>query len=93
MDKQIRNEEYRIVLILTYVQDSCRPILSDDDTVQGKRQSDVKIFLDTAVVMCVEIGKSAILVQRILLDIESRGVDMSAEDIHSALHRLMAYFH
>ena len=43
--------------------------------------------------MGIEIGKSAVLIQRVLLDIESRGVDMSTEDIHSVLHRLMAYFH
>ena len=43
--------------------------------------------------MGIEIGKSAVLIQRVLLDIESRGVDMSTEDIHSVLHRLMADFH
>ena len=40
--------------------------------------------------MRIKVGKTAVLVQRVLLDIETAGVDMRAEDGQALLQRLVA---
>ena len=92
MNQQVRDKEHRIVRIFPDIENSGRSVFSDNHTVNGQRQRDIKILLDTAVVMRIEISQPAVLVERILLHVETRGINVGSENIHTVLHRLLADF-
>ena len=90
MYKQIRDHEYRIIFFFSDTYFFCRAVLFHDHTVNGKGLSHPLIFLDAAVVMRVKVCKSFVLVERVLLHVDTRGIDVRAEDIHSRRERLLA---
>ena len=89
MDQQVRDKEYRIVLILTDVQNRGRSVFSDDHAMNSKWQRNIKILLYTAVVVRIKISQPAVLVERILLHVKARRIDVRAENIQAVLHRLL----
>ena len=90
MDEQIGHAEDGIICLLSDRNLDDRTILFHDYAVQGKRNRHPLIFLDAAVVMCVEIGKAAVLIERILLNIQATRIDVGAEDVHAAFNRRLA---
>ena len=56
--------------------------------MQCERNRDVQIFLDPPVIVRVEVSEPAVLVERILLDVDARRVEMRAENIQALLERL-----
>ena len=81
MDQQIRNEEYRIVFVFTDIDLYDGAVLLCNDAVQRQRQGYPLIFLDTAVIMSIQEGKIGILIQRVLLDVQSGGIDMCTQNV------------
>ena len=90
MHQQIRNDEYRIIVFFTDMHFHLRAVFFYDDTMQGQRQRDPLILLDAAVIMGVQIRKLTVFIQRILLQIQTRGIDMGAQNMHSFLDRTIA---
>ena len=90
VDQQVRHAEDRVAFCLADADFDDRAVLLDDDAVQCERQRDPLVLLDAAVVMRVEVGEAAVLVERVLLDIESARVDVRAEDGQALFQRLLA---
>ena len=88
MDQKIRYEKHRIVLILAYGKDNGFAVLLHNDAVQRKRAGNKLIFLDAAVIVCIQITEAAFFVQRILFDIHSGAVDVRSQNVQAVFHRL-----
>ena len=58
MNEQVGYEEYRIILILTYVNLNCSTVLLDYNAMDCKRNCNPLILLDTTIIMCVQISDS-----------------------------------
>ena len=54
--------------------------------MQGERGRHPVVGLDAAIVVRVEVGHVAGLVQGVLLEVEARGVDVGTEDVQALLH-------
>ena len=91
MYEKICNTEYRIILVLSYVHCHNVTICLCNNTVYGKWECYPLILLDSAVIVSVEICKSALLIQRILLHIHSRGINVCTEYVHALLKLLLSY--
>ena len=83
MDQKVCHTEYRIVVVLTDHNINDFAVLFRYHTVDGKWKGYPLPFFDTAVVVGIEICKSVVLIQRVLFYIETRGIDVCAEDVHT----------
>ena len=83
MDQKVCHAEYRIVVVLTDHNINDFAVLFRYHTVDGKWKGYPLPFFDTAVVVGIEICKSVVLIQRVLFYIETRGIDVCAEDVHT----------
>ena len=90
VDQQVGDAEDRIGRVLAHGDVHGGAILLADDAVQCQRSGDPVVGLHTAVVVGVEVSHVAGLVQRILLEVEARGVDVGAQNVHAQLHRAAA---
>ena len=90
VDQQVGDAEDRIGRVLAHGDVHGGAILLADDAVQRQRGGDPVVGLHTAVVVGVEVSHVAGLVQRILLEVEARGVDVGAQNVHAQLHRAAA---
>ena len=77
MDQEIGHTEYRIVIVVPdgYINDGA--VFFCDNAVNGEGNCDPLILFDAAVVVSVEISQLGILVQRILLDVKARRINVS----------------
>ena len=64
--------------------------LEGDDAMDGQRERDPLVLLDAAIVMRVEQGYVGVLVERVLLGVETRRVDVGAQDVEAVLERVGA---
>ena len=71
MDQQIRDKEYRIVLILADSEDHCLSVFFDDHTVDRKGNSHILVFLESSVIVSIEKRDLIVLIHRILLDVQA----------------------
>ena len=83
MDQKITDTKYRIFRLVTDTHLHGRTIFFRDHTVQCQRQCHPLIFLDASIIMGIQHGKTGILVERILFDIHTRGVNVRAQNIHT----------
>ena len=83
MNQQIRNTEYRIIFFLSNIDLCYTAILFCNYAVQCQRNGYPLIFLDSTIVMRIQISQLCIFVQRILLQIQTRRINMSSKNIHS----------
>ena len=60
---------------------STLPSFFRDNAVNGERQRDPLVLLDAAVVMRVEQRQIARFVERVLLDVQTRAVDVRAQNV------------
>ena len=90
VDQQVGDKKYRLVLIFSHAQDHCLAALFDDHAVDRQRQRHILIFFDAAVIVRVQIGNLAVLIQGILLDVQAGRIDVGAEYVHAALKGLRA---
>ena len=68
-----------------------RAVLLGDDAMQREGNRDPLILLDAAVIMRIEVGETAVLIERILLDVEAARVDVCTENRQAVFQRLRAY--
>ena len=90
MNQDICNGEYRILVVLSDVDHFSASVLLDDDAVNGQRNSHPLILFDAAVIVGIQIGKTIFFVKRILLQIETRGIDMRTQNIHAMFQRFFS---
>ena len=90
MDQQVGHKKYRIIVIFSHAQYHCLPALFDDDAVNSQRYRGKLVFFDSSVVVGVQIGDAAVLIERILFDVEPGGIDMRTQNVHAALKGLCA---
>ena len=55
-------------------------ILTDHDTVKGQRKCHILVFFYPAVIVGIQITDPAVLIERILLDIQTGGIDVCGGD-------------
>ena len=89
MNQQVRDVEDGVAGLITDIQRDGRAVLLDNNAVERQRQRHPLVLLDAAVVVRVEVRKVLILIQRILLDVNAGRVDVRAQNVHAALHRLL----
>src|SRR5699024_4430284 len=83
MDQQVGYKNNGIGFFLTDADiDYCAVFLCDNP-MNRKRNGHPLVFLDAAVVMRIEIRKLCIFIKRILLYIETRGVNMRTQNTHT----------
>ena len=90
MDQQVGHKKYRIIVIFSHAQYHCLPALFDDDAVNSQRDRGKLVFFDPSVVVGVQIGDAAVLIERILFDVEPGGIDMRTQNVHAAFKGLCA---
>ena len=90
MDQQIGYKEHRIILVLADIDLYTGTVFFHDHTVDCQRDGHPLVLLHATVIMSIQISKSTILIQRILLHIQSGAVDMGSEDVHALCHGLTA---
>ena len=56
-----------------------------------KRHCNPLIFLDSSIVVGIQIDQALAFIERIHLDVQTRRIDMGSKYVHSLLHRLRAY--
>ena len=56
--------------------------------MQGKGNRHPLVFLHPAVIMGIQISNAAVLINRILLNIQPGRINMGSQNIHAFLHRL-----
>ena len=76
MRQQVGHAEHRVALVLADADGHRRTVPADDHAVQRKRQGRPLVFFDPAVIVGVEIREIMILIQRVRLEIQPRGIDM-----------------
>ena len=88
MNQKIRDTKYRIRRILTDYNIDNSAVLLCNNAVKSKRKSNPLILLDSAIVVCIKKSKILILIKRILLNINTRRVNVRTKDMHTLFHRL-----
>src|SRR5699024_10451604 len=90
MNQQIGDGKDRLVLLFTDADFHSAAILHSHYPMYRQRQRYPLIFLDTAVIVCIEVGQLVTLIERILFHVYPRGIYMSTKDIHPLLQRTAA---
>ena len=90
MREQVGNAEYRVVFVLAYVYCYFSAVSLDDNAMQRERNGRPLVLLDAAVVVGLEVSYLVLFVERVLLHVEARGVDMSRNQVHAVLNGLLA---
>ena len=90
MGKQVRDAEHGVGRILAHANLDGPAGLEGDDAMDGQRERDPLVLLDAAIVMRVEQGYVGVLVERVLLGVETRRVDVGAQDVEAVLERVGA---
>ena len=87
MDQQIRHAKNRVIGIFADFHVDDAAVLLRHDAVQRQRDGDPLVMLDAAIVMRVQKGEIVRLVQRVLLHVQTRAVDVRAQDVHALCKR------
>ena len=87
MRQQVGHTEYRITGIFPDVYLYRSTVSLYHNTVQGQRNRSPLILLDTAIVVGLEHCQFMILIQRILLHIQTRRIDMCRTKTHTFCNR------
>ena len=90
MGKQVRDAEHGVGRILAHANLDGPASLEGDDAMDGQWERDPLVLLDAAIVMRVEQGYVGVLVERVLLGVETRRVDVGAQDVEAVLERVGA---
>ena len=90
--KNIRNAENRFVVIFADYNIYRFSVLLYYYTVNCQWNSCPLVFFDSAIVVGVHIGNVVFFVERILLCIQTRGVYVGAENVHTLFNRLKTDF-
>ena len=83
MRQNIRNAEYRIFRIFPNTHLHHATVFLAYYTVNRKRQCKPLIFFYAAVIMCIQIYQKFLFIQRILLYIKTRRINVSTKNIQA----------
>ena len=86
VNQQVGNAEDRVADIDT----DLRAVFLYDNPVQGQRKRHPLVLLDAAVVMGIQEHQVRVLIQRILLHIQTGRVNMGAQNIHACFQRFLS---
>ncbi len=90
MNQKVRHAEYGVARLLANANLHDAAVLLRHDAVHRQRQRNPLVLLDAAVIMRIEVGEAAVLIERVLLDIEAAGINMRPEDVHALGEWLVA---
>ena len=90
MREKVRNVKYRIGFLLAYNDLVSLAVIGENNSVNCKRDRGPLIFLDAAVVMCLEVNGIVILIYRIRLKVKSGRINMGTKDVESFSGSLLA---
>ena len=88
MDQKIGDTEYRIILIITDIHVYNAAILLNDNTMKCHRKGNPLILLHTTIVMRIKKSKIRILIERVLLQVHARAVDVRTQNVDPFLKSL-----
>ena len=88
MWQKICNYKFRFVILFANHNIRLRSVLADHNSMDCKRHRNPLILLHTAIIMGIQVSNLLLLIKRILLDINSRRINMSPQNIHTILNRL-----
>ena len=90
VNQQVGDHQDGIVLVLTDGDGNGGAVLAAHNAVDGKRHTGPLILLDAAVVVGLEVGNFAVLIQRLGLHVHAGGVHMGGADVRTLGKRLLA---
>ena len=90
VNQKIADAEHGIVLVLAHGDGHDGAVLLHDNAMQRQRNGDPLIVLDAAVIMRVQIRQTAVLIQRILLYVHARRIDVRAQNVDALFHGRLA---
>ena len=88
VDQQVADAENRIIRFFADVQCDHGTVLPGDYAVECHRPGDPLVFLDPAVIMGVQHRQVRIFIQRILFQVQPRGIDVGPQDVHAVFNRV-----
>ena len=83
MNQKVCNIYDWIILVLSDIYFCYASVFLYYYTVDRKGKSYPLILLNAAIIMGIQISQVCILVQRILFDIQTRGINMCSQNVHS----------
>ena len=86
MNQKIRNTKNRILCLLADSKFNDCSIFFYYHAMQCQRNRCPLVLFDAAVIMSIQKCHLSILIQRILFQIQTRGINMGTQDIHTLLH-------
>ena len=86
--QKIGDAEYGIARVVADAHIHALAVCLDHGAVQGQGHGDPLILTDTAVVVGLEIAQTVALVQRMLFQVQTGGVDVGSGNAHAALDGL-----
>ena len=86
--QKIGDAEHGIARVIANAYVDALAVCLDHGAVQGQRNGDPLILTDTAVVVGLEIAQTVALVQRMLFQVQTEGVDVGSGNAHTALDGL-----
>ena len=87
MNQEVGYVEDRIVIFETDIDIDLLAVLRVYDADQRERDAGPLVLLDAAIVVCAEIYDAILLMHRICLEVEARGVDVGTDDLDACMHR------
>ena len=93
MNEQVRHAEHGVFRVFADLHVHNAAVLLRHHAVQRQRDGDPLIVLDAAVIVRVQEGEIVGLVQRVLLHVQARAVDVRAQDVHALGERAGAQLH
>ena len=81
VNEQVSDAEHGVACVFAHVHALNAAVFFRDNAMNGERQCDPLVLLDAAVVMRVEQREIARFVERVLLDIQTRAVDVRAQNV------------
>lgn len=87
MGQKIGYAEYGVAGIVAHVHIDHGAVGFRHHTVKRQRQRYPLVVLDAAIVVSVKEGKPVVLVNRVLLQVQTGAVDVSAQDVQARLER------
>jgi len=91
MDQQICDNKDWIIFFLTDAHLNCCTIFLCDHSMKGKWKCHPLIFLDPTIIMCIKISKLFILIKRVLLYIDTWGINVCSKNIHPFCQRFCTH--
>ena len=91
--EQIVDDELGVLGVVADLDVDFAAVAADDEAVQLERDGDPLVFADAAVVVRLEVGQLGVLIERIGLEVEPRGVGVGRTDVRALGERLLADDH